>query len=48
MNLNMLVNVTRLERTEDQFSQLFAASGFRLASQRTAPSGQGIVEGEPA
>ena len=48
MDLNMLVNVTGLERTEDQFRKLFAASGFRLASQRTTPSGRNIVEGVPA
>lgn len=48
MDLNMLVNVTGLERTEDQFRNLFAASGFQLTSQRTTPSGLGIVEGVPA
>jgi len=48
MDLNMLVNVTGLERTETQFRKLFAAGGFRLASERTIPSGLGIVEGAPA
>jgi hypothetical protein len=48
MDLNMLVNVTGLERTEAQFRKLFAAGGFRLASQRTTPSGLGIVEGVPS
>lgn len=48
MDLNMLVNVTGLERTEAQFRKLFAAGGFRLASRRTTPSGLGIIEGAPA
>lgn len=48
MDLNMLVNVTGLERTEAQFRKLFAAGGFRLVSVRTTPSGLGIVEGAPA
>jgi hypothetical protein len=46
--MNMLVNVTGLERTEAQFRKLFAAGGFRLVSQRTTASGLGIVEGAPA
>ena len=47
MDLNMLVNVTGRERTEEQFRTLLSGSGFRLVSARMVSTGLGVVEGEP-
>ena len=48
MDLEMLVNPGGLERTEDQWNKLFAASGFRLARIIRTPVSQCVIEGVPA
>jgi hypothetical protein len=47
MDLEMLVNPGGLERTEEQWRQLFAASGFRLAQIIRTPVPQCVIEGVP-
>ncbi len=47
MDVNMLVNITGRERTEGEFRELLRASGFKMSSVRSIPSGFGIVEGTP-
>jgi orsellinic acid C2-O-methyltransferase len=47
MDVNMLVNITGRERTEGEFRELLRASGFKMSSVRSVPSGFGIVEGTP-
>lgn len=47
MDLNMLVLLTGLERTEEEFRELYAGAGFRLT--RVVPAGRlSIIEGVPA
>lgn len=47
MDLNMLVLVTGLERTEEEFRRLYASAGFRLT--RVVPAMRlSIIEGVPA
>jgi O-methyltransferase domain/Dimerisation domain len=48
MDLEMLVNPGGLERTEEQWDNLFAASGFRLARIIRTPVSQCVIEGVPA
>ena len=44
MDLNMLVLLTGLERTEEEFADLYASSGFRFT--RVVPAGRlSIIEG---
>ncbi|RPH60335.1 MAG: methyltransferase [Acidobacteria bacterium] len=47
MDLEMLVNPGGLERTEKQWNDLFAASGFRLERIIRTPVPQCIIEGSP-
>lgn len=47
MDLEMLVNPGGLERTEKQWNELFAASGFRLERIIRTPVPQCIIEGVP-
>jgi hypothetical protein len=47
MDLNMLVLLTGLERTEEEFRELYASAGFRLTG--VAPAWRlSIIEGVPA
>jgi SAM-dependent methyltransferase len=48
MDLEMLVNPGGLERTEEQWKSLFAASGFRLSRIVRTPVPQCVIEGIPA
>jgi O-methyltransferase domain/Dimerisation domain len=48
MDLNMLVMTGGRERTEREFEQLLAASGFRLARISRSDSGFSVIEGVPA
>jgi len=47
MDLEMLVLPGGLERTEQEWSELFAASGFRLERIIPTPAMQSIIEGTP-
>jgi SAM-dependent methyltransferase len=47
MDLEMLVAPGGLERTEEEFRELYAASGFRLDRVIRTPSQQCIIEGSP-
>jgi O-methyltransferase domain len=47
MDLEMLVLPGGMERTENEFRELFAASGFRLEGIITTPGIQCILEGVP-
>jgi len=47
MDLEMLVNPGGLERTEEQWKNLFAASGFRLTQIVRTPVPQCVIEGTP-
>ena len=46
-DLNMLVSPGGRERTREQFAQLFAASGFRLASVTPTGTRVHMIEGQP-
>ena len=46
-DLNMLVSPGGRERTREQFAQLFAASGFRLASVTPTGTRVHVIEGQP-
>jgi hypothetical protein len=48
MDLEMLVNPGGLERTEEQWQALFAASGFRLTRIIRTDVPQCVIEGAPA
>jgi hypothetical protein len=48
MDLEMLVNPGGLERTEEQWKNLFAASGFQLTRIVRTPVPQCVIEGIPA
>jgi len=47
MDLEMLVNPGGLERTEEQWTNLFAAYGFRLTQIIRTPVPQCVIEGVP-
>ena len=47
MDLEMLVNPGGLERTQEQWRDLFAASGFRLTQIIRTPVPQCVIEGVP-
>jgi hypothetical protein len=47
MDLEMLVLPGGMERTEQEFRELFAASGFRLERIIPTPALQSIIEGVP-
>jgi len=44
----MLVNPGGLERTEEQWTELFASSGFQLSRIIRTPVPQCVIEGIPA
>jgi hypothetical protein len=48
MDLEMLVNPGGLERSEEQWKNLFAASGFQLSRIIRTPVPQCVIEGIPA
>jgi O-methyltransferase domain/Dimerisation domain len=48
LDLQMLLFPGGMERTEKQFSALFAASGWRLNRIVPTPNGEAVVEGLPA
>ena len=48
MDLEMLVAPGGLERTEDQWTRLFTAAGFKLTQIIATPGPQKIIEGVPA
>ncbi len=47
-DLNMLVNLGSQERTRDEFAQLFATAGFRLADVTATGGVVSVIEGAPA
>jgi hypothetical protein len=47
MDLEMLVLPGGMERTEEEFRELFAASGFKLERIIPTPALQSIIEGVP-
>ena len=47
-DVNMLVVTGGRQRSEDEFRELFAASGFRLARIVPTASGAAVIEGDPA
>lgn len=48
MDMAMLIYPGGMERTEEEYRELFSASGFELAGVTPTPSAVSVVEGRPA